>query len=103
MCALGYLPVMSACHSVINQKFETSARIKAELSTRWMHRLNTRAGGNSGTFISVSIKYFPQELAKTKNRGKIGAASDGTIVFSFKRVSLQKKKKIQAGKRLSEF
>lgn len=90
MCASGHLPVSSACYSVINQKFENAARIKEELSTRWMHRPNTRAGGNSGTFIIVSIKYFPQELAMTKNRGKIGAASDGTIAFSFKRVSLKK-------------
>lgn len=49
--------------------------------------LNTLAGENSGMFISEGIRYFPQELAKTKNRGKIGAASNGMIVFSFKCVS----------------
>lgn len=88
--ASGHLPASCVCSSGINGKFGTQRHLCKHQRTTVKAVdacLNTLAGGNGGTFISESIRYFPQELAKTKNRGKIGAASNGMIVFSFKCVS----------------
>lgn len=73
ICALCHLPVRCVCSSVIKQTYKTHRHLcKYQRTTVRLldARPNTLAGENSGTFISEGIRYFPQELAKTKNRGK---------------------------------